>query len=61
MKPEDVPPVKCPLCGHVPCELLDVGSDPDFNVADTHRPARPVIHAKCLQCSVEFHITIVSK
>jgi hypothetical protein len=61
MKPEDMPSQKCPLCGHTPCEVLDIGSDHNIDVSDTHRPLRPTIHAKCPSCGAEFHITVVGK
>ena len=57
MNAEDVPPVKCPLCSHVPCEVLGIGSDPEIVLpATTHLP-RPKIHATCPACGVEFYLT----
>jgi hypothetical protein len=49
--------VKCPVCLHVPCEVLNVGSDPNIQIAGVQTRDRPKLHAKCPRCGAEFHLT----
>jgi hypothetical protein len=61
MQSDDVPPVKCPLCGHTACEVLEVGSDPEIALSNARHPPRPKVSARCPNCAVEFQVTNVAK
>jgi hypothetical protein len=59
--PDEPSTVKCPLCGHELCEVLDVGTDADIAIPAPGQTPRQRIHAKCSECGVEFYVTNVGK
>jgi hypothetical protein len=54
------PEVKCPVCGYSPCEVLEVGTEPE-GPSTNGAAKRPSILARCPKCKAEFRITPMGK